>query len=687
MKLSLGTTSMTEFYDLYDDRPETYSCFESSALTLSELGRIRLNFKHSSQNYHHVYVGRVLFDSRDTSSVKSRNKCSPAFIDSWSINFTSQIAHRKAYLTRLIDAFLDGKMKRGSVVNQLIFIDYADNNFDHKKLFIDKDLMKQAYCDYSLLLWNRVSQSNLSKSLKRATARGYQEGATQTILLAFNNIDEDTVKSWSLRIQYRRGESGFKVLESTRCATISRDAHRYLFNKISEYLLGDDHAKPFVLKPELKLGITGQIYLSPANWNLHGLNKTPPSYFEKSGGLGRKRLYELLYDRNGDLISVDKLMGALDAEIEKNGPFNDKEVRSRIHKYYRAAVATGQQDESIIETNFGRDLFNIASIHFSHLILADSGANLAVLCSAPLVEPTNLEREGKFRILSFKRKGDKQFSLRLSPLAKKYWSRYLALCQKFGISGSPLTGPQYFKKAQAHIYTISNKNLTNPTKFWNSGNLWVNAKDWRDYSVNLSLTVTKDVRYSANQHQHTVETSRKHYIAVENQVAVKELSDFFSGLASVVNLYKGKPVAVKIISNDKGGQGLTGTCTSQGSTKDEGFSDEAPNPRCSAMLSCFFCKSYALRATEEDVLMLLSIKEWLPLHSRASSLNMDEHLLKFQPIIERLDDIIADFSDKNEQYTKIVQQAKRQIEIGNLHSYWEMKIAALNEISNSREEQ
>ena len=81
--------------------------------------------------------------------------------------------------------------------------------------------------------------------------------------------------------------------------------------------------------------------------------------------------------------------------------------------------------------------------------------------------------------------------------------------------------------------------------------------------------------------------------------------------------------------------------------------------------------------------MLMSIKEWLPLHSRANSLNMDEHFLKFQPIIERINDIIADFYDKDEQYANIVKQAERQIEVGNLHPYWEMKIAALNGIIES----
>lgn len=675
---------MSEFYDLYNDRPEEYTHFESSSLTLSDLGRVRLNFKGSDQKYKQVYVGRVLFSSRSTSSVKSRTKCSPASLDSWDINFSSLIAHRKTYLTRLIDAFLDGTAKRVPIINQMTFIDYADNNFEREKIFIDRELIKQIYRDYSLLLWDRVSQSNLSTSIKRSTAHAYQEGAVQAVLIAYCNLDIETVTSWALKIQFRRGENGFKVLESIQRAAISRDAHRYLFNKISEYLLEEDPVKPFVLKPEMTLGITGQIYLSPIIWNLHGINLTPASYYERSGQWGRNRKYELLYNNSGKLIScIDELREATDSEIKNNGPFIDTKIHARLRESYRSAVATGYPDKSGTKSYF-RDLFNIASIHFSHLILADSGANIAVLQQAPMVEPTYLEREGKFRILSFKSRGDKQFSLRLSPLAKKYWSRYVALCYKFIPSNSNLKGPQYFKFKQSNPHTISNKNLINPTKFWNADNMWVNAKDWRDYSVNLALTATKDIRYSANQHQHTVETSRRHYIAVENRVAVKELNDFFSDLASVVNLYKEKRVAVKIINEDEGVRGLTGTCTSQGDTKDEGFSDEAPTPRCSAMLSCFFCKSYALRATEEDVLMLLSVKEWLPLHSLANSLNMDEHLLKFQPIIERIDDIITDFSDKGEQHENIVKQAKRQVEIGNLHPYWEMKIAALNEITESR---
>ncbi|AHK17887.1 MAG: hypothetical protein COB09_05795 [Thalassobium sp.] len=678
---------MNEFFDLFNDRPEQYSQFEAASLSLSELGRIRFNFKSSSQNYKQIYAGRVLFNVRNIASIKTRTKCSPTSLDSWDIDFSSYINHRKIYLIRLIDSFLDGTAKRGSITYQLNFIDWADNRYERDKLFFDKEQMKRAYSEYSNLLWDRVSQSNLSSPFSRSTARMCQEGAAQAILLTHHDLEYDKLQSWALRIQQRRGEKGFKVLESTQRAALSRDAHRYLFNKISEYLLQDDHPKPFILKPEPKLGITGQIYLSSSHWNLHGINNNPASYFYRSGTLGRSRIHELLYDRSGKISrSINELMESKDAEIKKNGPFSDKKFHYRLREHYHAIISSDNSG-AIEHESYHRDLFNIASVHFSHLILADSGTNLAVLLTAPMIEPTNLEREGKFRILSFKSKGDKQYSLRLSPLAKKYWSRYVALCQKFIPSDSPLKGPQHFKQRQSLSHTISSKQLIIPTKFWNSVNLWVSTKDWRDYSVNLALTVTGDIHYSANQHQHTVETSRKHYIAVENRVAVKELNGFFSGLASAVNLYKSKRVAVNIVGENVGTQGLTGICISQGEAKEGGFSDEAPSPRCSAMLSCFFCKSYALRAREEDVLMLLSIQKWLPLHSRENSLNMDEHLLKFQPVIERIDDIIADLSNKGEQYENIVKRARRLAEIGNLHPYWDMKIAALKEITSSRGEQ
>lgn len=679
---------MFEFYDFYNDKPHTYADFESTSLSPAELGRVRFNWTDGNGKYMQVYPGRILFESRNTGPKKTRTVCSPSSMLSWGIDFSSQIDNRRAYLIALIDAFLDGTENRNSVLNQGIFLDYADNHFDRKRLFFDEQLLKKAYQDYSLKLWDRVSQSNLKKPFSRRTASMYQRAAVKAILLIRPSLEERTVESWALKILQRRGENGFKVLGSTKAAARCRDAHRYLFNRISEYLLQDKPEKPFVLEEEDKLDIVRQIYVSANVFNLHELNQNIASYYQRSNenDLGSSRRYELLFDQNGKLRnSLEEAIAQIDLQIERNGPFSDSKINRRTRSYYRA-LARGDYPSEINEGTYFRDLFNIASVHFTHYILADSGANLSVVRSTPHMVPEYLEREDKYRILSFKKKGDKEFSLRMSPLAEKYWKRYIALCEKFIHSKNTLRGPQYFKNRSVEAVTITSNNLAYPTKFWNSDHAWINTKDWRDHSINLSLTATDDIRYTANQHQHQIETTRKHYIAVEKRVAVKELNEYFSGLANAVKLYKDKRVDVNIVESDGGVQGLTGTCTSKGDAEaDNGFSDDVPQPRCSAMLSCFFCKSYALRAVTEDILMLLSIKEWLPMHSRANSLNMDEHLLKFQPILERVDDIIAVFQEKGEEYKSLVIKAQNQIEIGNLHPYWEMKIAALDVITDDIE--
>ena len=52
-------------------------------------------------------------------------------------------------------------------------------------------------------------------------------------------------------------------------------------------------------------------------------------------------------------------------------------------------------------------------------------------------------------------------------------------------------------------------------------------------------------------------------------------------------------------------------------------------------------------------------------------------MIKFEPMIRRIDDLLAIFSTKSSENRALYEEAKKQVEWGNLHPYWSLKIAAL----------
>ena len=664
-----------KFIDVFPSTIDTDPDFLPASLRISDIGRIRLCWPTTEKRHKSIYIGRLLYPARKKSKLINGGKRSsvPSFFIESDSRF---LPERQGLIITLTERFFDNDLTYNNAAEIVTFFDFIDFELTETVDTSSTDSLKSAYIAYSEMLWNRVSLPNTEENslkIRKNTAFYKQNAAKEAIAACLGTIGKETVGSWAIKIVQAKGEQQFKVVDDTKKALEAFHAHRYVFTQTADHLLAD-RSYPFVLEPQVDPPIQKQIYLSHMIFNLHGLNEKLNT---RGGGNGHSDRYSRLYDQNGRLLDWDtEILPALRAD----GLITSHSGTAYYTGKYKTLYLTYKEmvNGMFFPDSFLQRVFNAATYHFTHILLGDTGANLAVLNKMPLIQPTHLSREGKYRIISFKDRKGGEYSVRMNPKMLQHWKKYIKLCRHIIGDITGLKGPRYFQP-NGEMDTVTSSLISNPNVFWNSDLMRVTAKQWRDYSINIHLMETGDIEHSANQHQHTIETSRKHYIAVENRIAITELNDYFKNLATTINLYRNEPVGIREAETDEGHQGTTGRCLSngEGPRRHDGFTEATPEPRCSAMLTCFFCAHYGLERSLDELIMLLSIRQWLPLHSKSKSLNIDEHMIKFEPMIRRIDDLLAIFSTKSSENRALYEEAKKQVEWGNLHPYWSLKIAAL----------
>jgi len=524
--------------------------------------------------------------------------------------------------------------------------------------------MLNMYNDYSNYLWHRVRLSSIDSKLpklKRTTAVHYQNACARIVSASIPELMWTDVKKTAIQITQRKGEDQFHIIDNPSTSHNIAAIHRYLFLQLYSFLINE---KPFplVIPAEERLSISKQIIVSETTHNVHNLANTLTN--RVSG-----KSWNIIIDKNGEINNWNVICKYM----------NEEGINSQTRRHVIKNYETLLKRNTCYKITHGirKQLFNLAIHHFIHALLHDSGANPTALEFVPLIKSQKMSREGKYRVMSVKHRANKEYSIKMTSKFAPYWDKMLDLSQAafgdinnfIGIQCMPGNKPDY----------PGDDALQNPRKtIWAEHYGWIKPKDWRKYSIHTYLTETNDITLSSQQHNHTEETATKHYISVENGRAVTELNKFFTGLHQKIKLYVAQKIPVELVSSETP-IGTTGRCRSHGSKaqKEKGFTDVAQTPRCTAMLTCFFCKYYGIHSSVDDIVLLLSIREWLPLHSQKLSRNIDEHLEKYEPLISRIDDIIDDFRNRSEHYKDIVKKAEQQVKYGNLNHYWGAKIDAL----------
>jgi hypothetical protein len=211
---------------------------------------------------------------------------------------------------------------------------------------------------------------------------------------------------------------------------------------------------------------------------------------------------------------------------------------------------------------------------------------------------------------------------------------------------------------------------------------WVGARDWRwNVSYEYLDASNGDLRMVSRVLGNEQATVRKHYGFADFESSAKELTAFYRELTE----YSRRRVRISqelipVKLNDDSARTLTGGCEGK-STEDailvNGFTSEAPQPDCGIPTTCFMCNNYALHADEQDFRKILSVKYWLKVQGRSVAINDDEFLSKYQPIIERIEEIISQALLLSSEVKSLITSISQQVDAGQFDPYWQVQIDAL----------
>ena len=89
------------------------------------------------------------------------------------------------------------------------------------------------------------------------------------------------------------------------------------------------------------------------------------------------------------------------------------------------------------------------------------------------------------------------------------------------------------------------------------------------------------------------------------------------------------------------------------------------------------CENYALHADEIDFRKILSVKYWLENIGRSVAINNDEFLGKYQPIIGRIEEILAQALMLSPEIKILITSISQQVDAGQYDPYWQVQIDTL----------
>jgi hypothetical protein len=608
--------------------------------------------------YRFCYLDRLSFDP----SVKSHK-------ESFAVNLLSICTARVELARKIVIDIFNGVLSKGVSVHLQAIFDWIDFNKLSYHLYTPEGC-NNLYRTYSNYLTHRIRLSNVGE--KKKDAIGYSMAQQCQRALAYlieraSGIDWQTIRIWAPAIPQKKNQqySGPSTTDDEH--SLSYALHSRFFDAFSTAVI--EGAPPPVVVPLSDLGFEDVIYYnqhanSANGWSSgrKGLSADWMPYFYGRNGLfegSNREFYELLRSHGvKPPMSINKI----------------KVMRNSNRVFSKATI---------------REIANHATRHFGYLLLAEAGNNAAHLST---IDCSNLRLEkaiGAFRTVAVKARSgyedqDQFVDVRF---AKTYWKKYLKLRE---IMARGIDAPErglfiLGGRVDRDPYTLLTATSLRQLSLWpkNAPSLEIRAA--RKHKV-VSLVEGSDgnVALAANLMFARPQTVEKHY-AFKNQIeAAKEMSDYFEVQAASAKLRYSGVQPVRIIQ--KGEQIASGRCDvsdTEAPTLMEGFENQVPYPRCGSPLTCMFCSHFGLHADEEDLVRLLSIIKWISIQSCRASQNIDEHMQKYAGFIDRINQIIEAFSNMGDSHAKMVDQAHKRVENGNLDPYWHAKINAIIEIEEA----
>jgi hypothetical protein len=382
-------------------------------------------------------------------------------------------------------------------------------------------------------------------------------------------------------------------------------------------------------------------------------------------------------------IKSDKMLGwaEIDARAREHGVI----LGSRQRSYYNDFIRELRGREYRPTPAWVKKLANCAIDAFCYGIMADSGCNWSVLRDIDFSNVTFVKELDKTRLVSIKPRAENKIQhIEINARFKPFFNKYRQLRDWMGVD------------KRYGIYRYGEKGKLKPTekRLDAAGRRnrieyllgvdipWVNARDWRwNVSYEYLNASNGDIRMVARVLGNEVDTVRKHYGFADFETSATELTSFYRELTEFARRRVRKSQELIPVKFDEDSPRiLTGGCVGQ-KTEDAnlvvGFTEDAPQPSCGVPVTCFMCDKYAIHADEQDFRKILSAKSWLESQGRSVAINEDEFVMKYQPIIERIEEILECAIKLSVETKELVNLTRKQVEAGQYDPYWQAQIDAL----------
>lgn len=631
-----------------EDAPTTFS---------PELTQLKFN---TAKGIKRLYIYRWCYTDRESLYIRG--------VAALRVNKNTISEFRIGAVRNIINDILNGKI----CLDEGYTIEDAFNYIDQNSLgeaLKDNGQAKQIYITYTNELIHKKNLANIGnkKNITAGTAKKKQKGM-RLLISYLTDISSKTIQSYAINITNPRlsrniPEPRLNDLD----VEVSYKLHERYFSAFTNYIL-DGHKKNRAVVVRLEdLGFSDYIGFS------YRMSNYNDWLIESDDQIWRRYAFTVEgFIEDWDVIAASALLDGVDF----------KSNLSLIKRKHKSSVPV--YNGVITERDY-RYFINAATKHFVFLLLLTTGANTEQLSSIDFSE-SKLERDaGANRIIVVKPRAqyEKQ-TLIVDSKFNPIWRQYLKLREsivrdydpEFGSVGIPMTKQQGLGLFHLKTSLLKKDSMNH----WPKEAPALTTRAGRKYKTNSLLEESKgDVGLVSHMMQRSEEVTRLHYSFKKFEDSAIELTRFFDSLyKSSIARINSHTVVAPII--DSGKKIQTGYCTAV-NTDDirlsNGFNNLAPEPRCGAPLTCFFCESFGIHATEEDIVRLLSVKEWIKYQSNKISRNIDEHAIKYLPIIQRIDEIIESFKISSEESQNIIYGAIKRIKSGRLDPYWQNRIDAL----------
>lgn len=194
----------------------------------------------------------------------------------------------------------------------------------------------------------------------------------------------------------------------------------------------------------------------------------------------------------------------------------------------------------------------------------------------------------------------------------------------------------------------------------------VKTREWRAAKADAHLTGF-NINITSIALQSEPGTIEGHYSQGREIDQKRQFSEFYRRLVVVVGKLSERYTQIGVAM-----------CQNIGHPESEGDAPIAPD--CNGDFGCFFCRFFKVHADKEGVRKLLSCRYFVERISYVNPSSMAQDSW-YQPIIDRIDEIIAYIKGLSAELSLMVAEVDRSVnEDHQLDSYWESKVEVLTQV-------